>query len=307
MRVLIAYSDHQALSAWIRARRPDLELRGCPFTEVTAEDLAWAETMVGFKRPPVPGWGNLRWIHSIGAGVDAFLFRTDLPDTILVTRSSEDYGPQIGEYSVARALAVTQHLDAFAASQQAGLWQPITPRMLSGSRAVVAGTGMVGQGIARRFAALGARVDGLSRSGRAVAPFGTVYAFEAFGEALRGADWLVLALPLTEGTFHLLDRQRLSECSGAYLINVGRGAVIDEGALPAALDKGWLSGAALDVFEREPLPPDSPLWRHPLVTISPHCSGLTTVEGAGTGFLECLEAVERGETPKWVVERATGY
>jgi phosphoglycerate dehydrogenase-like enzyme len=124
---------------------------------------------------------------------------------------------------------------------------------------------------------------------------------------MEGADWLILALPLTEDSFHLFDRQRLSECSGAYLINVGRGAVIDEGALPAALDKGSLSGAALDVFEREPLPPDSPLWRHPGVTISPHCSGLTTVDGAGEGFLECLEAVERGETPKWAVRREEGY
>lgn len=307
MRVLIAYPDHEALAAWIRARRPDLELRGCHPTAIPAPDLAWAETMVGFRRPPVPGWGGLRWIHSIGAGVDAFLFRTDLPEAVLVTRSSEDFGPQIGEYCVARALAVTQQLDTLAASQQAGRWQPIMPRTLAGTRAVIAGTGMVGRGIARRFAALGTIVDGLSRSGRAAEPFRQVHGFEAFGAALGGADWLILALPLTEDTFHLLDRQRLSKCAGAYLINVGRGAVVDEAALPAALDRGWLSGAALDVFEREPLPPDSPLWRHPAVTISPHCSGLTTTAGAGEGFLECLAAVERGERPRWVVERGEGY
>jgi len=307
MRVLIAFPDHEALAAWIRARRPDLALRGCHPTAITAPDLAWAETMVGFRRPPVPGWGGLRWIHSIGAGVDAFLFRTDLPERVLVTRSSEDFGPQIGEYCVARALAVTQQLDALAASQQAGRWQPIVPRALAGTRAVIAGTGMVGRGIARRLAALGTIIDGLSRSGRAAEPFHQVHRFEAFGTVLEGADWLILALPLTEDTFHLLDRQRLSECAGAYLINIGRGAVVDEASLPAALDKGWLSGAALDVFEREPLPPESPLWRHPLVTISPHCSGLTTIAGAGEGFLECLAAVERGEKPKWAVERGEGY
>lgn len=307
MRVLIAYPDHEALAAWIRARRPDLDLRGCHPTAVTAPDLAWAETMVGFRRPPVPGWGGLRWIHSIGAGVDAFLFRTDLPETVLVTRSSEDFGPQIGEYCVARALAVTQQLDTLAASQQAGRWQPIVPRALAGTRAVIAGTGMVGKGIARRFAALGTIVDGLSRSGRAAEPFRQVHRVEGFGTALSGADWLILALPLTEDTFHLLDRQRLSQCAGAYLMNIGRGAVVDEASLPAALDKGRLSGAALDVFEREPLPPDSPLWRHPAVTISPHCSGLTTTAGAGEGFLECLAAVERGEKPKWAVERGEGY
>lgn len=303
MRVLIASPDHGALAEWIQARRPDLELRGRTLADVTPDDLGWAETLVGFRRPAVPGWGGLRWIHSIGAGVDAFLFRTDLPATVLVTRSSEDFGPQIGEYCVARALAVTQQLDALAAAQVAGRWQPVAPRPLAGTRAVVAGTGMVGRGIARRFAALGVSVDGLSRSGAATEGFVQLRPFTGFAEALRGADWLVLALPLTEATFHLLDRERLSRCGGAYLMNVGRGAVVDEGVLPVALDKGWIAGAALDVFEREPLPPDSPLWRHPKVTISPHCSGLTTVEGAGTGFLECLEAVERGERPRWVVER----
>jgi phosphoglycerate dehydrogenase-like enzyme len=307
MRVLIAYPHHEALAAWILARRPDLELRGRVPGEVTTADLEWAETMVGFKRPPVPGWGNLRWIHSIGAGVDAFLFRTDLPDAVLVTRSSEDFGPQIGEYCVARALAVTQQLDALAASQVAGRWQPIVPRTFAGTRAVIAGTGMVGRGIAHRFTALGAAVDGVSRSGRPTAPFRTVFPIEAFAAAMEGADWLVLALPLTEDTFHLFDRQRLSMCAGAYLINIGRGAVADEASLPTAIDRGWLSGAALDVFEREPLPADSPLWRHPRVTVSPHCSGLTTTAGAGEGFLECLTAVEKGERPRWKVERGEGY
>jgi phosphoglycerate dehydrogenase-like enzyme len=186
-------------------------------------------------------------------------------------------------------------------------WQPIPPEMLAGTRVLVAGTGMVGAGIARRFAALGCGVDGLSRSGRGTEPFAAVHRLEDLAEAVQGTRWLVLALPLTEDTFHLFDRRRLAQCGGAYLINVGRGAIVDEGALPGALDAGWLSGAALDVFEREPLPPDSPLWRHPTVTLSPHCSGLTSVAGAGEGFLDCLAAVERGERPRWAVDRAVGY
>jgi phosphoglycerate dehydrogenase-like enzyme len=307
MRVLIAYPDHEALAAWIHARHPGLALRGRQLTEVSADDLEWAEVLVGFRRPRVPGWGKLQWIHSIGAGVDGFLFRTDLPNTVMVTRSSEDFGPQIAEYCVARALAVTQHLDQLGASQQAVRWQPIAPVMLAGTQVLVAGTGMVGAGIARRFAALGCVVKGLSRSGRGAEPFAAVHRLDDFARAVQGAQWLVLALPLTEASFHLFDRPRLSQCTGAYLINVGRGAVVDEGALPGALDAGWLSGAALDVFEREPLPPDSPLWRHPAVTISPHCSGLTTVAGAGEGFLECLVAVEQGERPRWAVDRAVGY
>jgi glyoxylate/hydroxypyruvate reductase len=90
-------------------------------------------------------------------------------------------------------------------------------------------------------------------------------------------------------------------------MNAGRGPVVDEALLPEALDKGWLRGAALDVFEAEPLPTESPLWMDARVMISPHISGITTTEGAATGFLECLAALERGETPKWIVDRDRQY
>ena len=110
-----------------------------------------------------------------------------------------------------------------------------------------------------------------------------------------------------KGGVDLLDRDRLSACQGAYLINVGRGQLVDENALPEALDRGALSGAALDVFEREPVPAESPLWTRPEVTISPHVSGLTTIPGAGAGFLECLGEIEAGRPPKWAVDIGKGY
>jgi glyoxylate/hydroxypyruvate reductase A len=91
------------------------------------------------------------------------------------------------------------------------------------------------------------------------------------------------------------------------LINAGRGAVVVEREIQPALDAGWLRGAALDVFEVEPLPPTSPLWSDSRVMISPHISGQTTVEGAAAGFLECLSALERGEQPRWTVDRKRGY
>ena len=306
-RVLVSSRDPDSLTDWIAARRPDLELRGCKYGEETPEDFDWAEVLVGFRRPPVSGWGNIRWVHSIGAGVDAFVFRTDLPDTVLLTRSSEDFGPQIAEYCVARALAVTQHLFALAAAQHSGRWKPIAPEMLAGTRALIMGTGMVGRGIARALAALGVQVDGLSRGGAAREPFGRVWPAGEFASAVQGARWLVLAAPLTEETYHFLNQERLAQCGGAYLINVGRGAVVVESAIADAIGKGWLSGAALDVFETEPLPESSPFWHHPRVTISPHCSGVTTTDGAGEGFLECLADVERGGRSRWAVDRTAEY
>jgi len=121
------------------------------------------------------------------------------------------------------------------------------------------------------------------------------------------AQWLIVALPLTEQTFHLIDRTVLSAPRGAVLVNVGRGPVVDEAALREALDQGCLSGAALDVFEVEPLPAESPLWEDSRVVITPHIAGLTTTAGAGDGFLECLHELESGKLPRWTVDRARGY
>ncbi len=312
MRVLVCLPQPESLGAALRAHRPDLDIRARPLDAVTAGDLEWAETLVGFRKPAVPGWGGLRWIHSIGAGVDGMLYGNELPDGILLTRSSEDFGPAIGEYCVARALAVSQRLAELTEAQRRGEWAGLDPVRIAGTRAVIAGTGMVGQGIAGCFTALGCVIDGLSRTGgradgRTGSGFGSIRRFSDFGRTVQGALWLVLALPLTTDTRGLINRDRLAECDGAYLMNVGRGAVVEESALPEALDRGWISGAALDVFEREPLPADSPLWSHPKVTVTPHCSGPSTMEGMVGGFVECLEAVERGEVPQWAVSRARGY
>lgn len=307
MQILVCLPQPDELAAALRAGRPDLDIRSRPLDAVSAADLEWAETLVGFRKPAVPGWGNIRWIHSIGAGVDGILYGNELPEGVLLTRSSEDFGPAIGEYCVARALAVSQRLAELSEAQRRREWLGVDPVRLAGTRAVVVGTGMVGQGIARCFAALGGVVDGLSRSGAPTPGFRSVRPFADFGPTVLGAKWLILALPRTPDTRLLVNRARLAECDGAYLINVGRGAVVEESALPEGIDRGWISGAALDVFEREPLPADSPLWTHPKVTISPHCSGPSTLDGMVEGFLDCLDAVGRGERPRWAVEHGRGY
>ena len=305
--MLVTYSRDEGLVEILREHRPDLELRSRRTMDVTADDLEWAQVFIGFQRARPPGWGGVQWIHSTGAGVDRFLFRADLPNNILLTRSPEDFGPQIGEYCVARALAVTQRLREFDTAQTEGVWSGGVPDQLAGSRVVVVGTGQVGCGVARAFTRLDCVVDGVSRSGAPRDPFRVVTPWSEFPSVVEGARWLVLAAPLTEDTWHLLDHEMLSLCDGVYLINVARGALVEEESLPLALDRGWLSGAALDVFETEPLPSASPLWGHPGVVISPHCSGVTDVRAAALGFLECLAALERGELPGWVIDREIGY
>jgi phosphoglycerate dehydrogenase-like enzyme len=307
-RIVIGQGAHAELASLLRSRRDDLELRGSKYTDVTADDLTWGDTYLGFKRPPLATMGNVRWVHCTGAGVDAWLHPEPLPPEILLTRTSEPFGRSIAEWVLARALAFRQQLLALAECQRRREWAPREVGVLRGSRAVVVGTGDIGSGVARLFTALGAEMHGVSRSGggdRAV--FASLSKVSALPRLVTDADWLIVTVPLTSETRGLIGREVLSACRGAVLLNTGRGEVVDESLLPQALAAGWLAGAALDVFAVEPLPAASPLWDDPRVMISPHMSGLGTVEGAVEGFLECLGEIEQGRLPARTVDRAREY
>jgi len=307
-RIVIGANAHVDLERALRAARGDLQVRGAKSVDLTPADLEWGDTYLGFRRPPLLSMGNIRWVHCTGAGVDAWLYPTELSRDILLTRTSESFGPMIAEWALARALAFAQQLDDLARCQREHSWSPRDISMLRGTTAVVVGTGDVGTHIARLFAALGCRVHGVSRSGTAdPSVFSKTADVSALGEMAAAADWLILALPLTAATRGLVSRDTLKLCRSAFLINAGRGAVVDEPAILDALDQGWLKGAALDVFTVEPLPRESPLWADRRVMISPHISGLTTIDGALAGFLECLDEVERGVVPARIVDRDRAY
>lgn len=306
-RLLIVDRDREALAAWIRERRPALAIRTRDRAEVSPADLDWADAYMGFRPPPHLGLDGIAWVHCTGAGVDGFLFRRPFPDQTLLTRNDEPFGDQIGEWCLARALAMTQQLPALLDDQHHRRWAPRELAPLRGSRMLIVGTGEVGRGVAAAFAALGCAVHGVSRSGEARTPFATVTPVKRLAEAVPGAEFLVLTLPLTEATFHLVDGALLAHCRGAVLMNAGRGALVDETAILPALEAGHLRAAALDVFEHEPLPEASPLWSDPRILISPHIAGLTTVAGAGGSFLQVWSALERGEHPALAVDTARGY
>ena len=291
----------------LQAARPKIEFRAIAPQDLTPADIAWAEAFIGFRAPKHLEVRGPRWIHGSGAGVDSWLFRREFPAGVLLTRTNQPFGPMIGEYCVARALAERQLLYPLAEAQKEGRWVRTTVTLIEGTRAVVIGTGEVGRGIAARFHALGVAVDGVSMGGKSVHPFARVFAHRHLHDALAGADWVILAAPLTDATYRMIGAGELKGARGSYLINVGRGMLVDESAIIPALDRGDLRGAALDVFDVEPLPAESPLWKHPLVSISPHISGLTTVEGATAGFLHALEALERGERPDTAVDVTRGY
>ena len=300
-RIAIGANAHAGIAESIRARRPDLELRGKVFTDITAEDLAWAEAYIGFKRPPsVSDMGNVRWIQCTGAGVDSWM-ASDLDPSILLTRSPESFGPMIAEWAVSRIFAIQLQVLELADAQRERRWAPRDIARVAGTRALVVGTGDIGRAIASSLHALGVHVTGVSRSGTADSTaFSAVHPSSELGNLVGTADWIVVAVPDTPASRGLI-------CQGAVLLNAGRGSVVEEAALPEALDNGWLRAAALDVFATEPLPAESPLWLDPRVMVSPHISGLTTIDGAAHGFLECLESLEGGALPKWTVDRERGY
>ncbi len=311
-RIVIGANLHAEIRKALQAARPSLKIRGARFTDITDDDLAGADCYIGFKRPPVSSMGSVRWVHCTGAGVDGWLHPENpehvLPAHIVLTRTPELFGPRIAEWVLARAFAFTQDLFALRDAQLRGEWMPREPASLRGARVLVVGTGDIGTNVAALFAGLGCHVTGVSRSqGALSAPFSARATVAELGTLVGDAEWIVLTVPLTPATHHLFDRAMLERCRGAVLMNVGRGAVVEEAALPEALERGWLRGAALDVFETEPLPASSPLWRDPRVIVSPHISGVTTVDGVVHGFLECLDTFARSETPTWVVDRGNGY
>ncbi len=227
---------------------------------------------------------RLRWIHSPAVGVGGMLFPEMIAAPIVITNSRGVAAVTIAEHVIACVLALFRKLPIAIRSQAAGEWAqeaiaaPPPVRLLSGSHVLVVGLGAIGTAVATKMLALGARVSAVRRNVAAPAPDGVrVFPHDALRETLPRADAVVIAAPHTARTRGLIGRDELSAMRpDAILVNVSRGALVDEAALADALADGSIAGAALDVFREEPLPPDSPLWRLPTVLITPHTSWIRT-------------------------------
>lgn len=308
-RIVISHILHREIVEYLRQRRPDLDISGGSPESLADIDLSNVDVLIGFKRPAhARDMGGVRWVHSSGAGVDGWLGTPALDESILLTRSPELFGVPIAEWVVARMLAMQQQILPLYRDQQQSRWLPREIGQVAGSHAVLVGAGDIGRGIAKLLAALNVECVGVSRSGKSSSEyFREMHTPDALGELVKHCNWLITCVPDTVQTRGMISREVLAQCNNVSFINCGRGSVVDEAAIPEALDKGWLKAVALDVFQKEPLPAESPLWRDDRVMISPHISGLTTVKGAADGFLDCLESLERGEIPRWAIDRSRQY
>jgi phosphoglycerate dehydrogenase-like enzyme len=239
---------------------------------------------------------RLRWLHSSSAGVDHDVFQRFLARGVRLTTSSGAHAVPIAQTVILYLLALSRDLRGWLDAQRERRWAPHPIHDLAGERLGVAGLGPIGLEVARLGRALRMQVIGLRRRVRGDEPCET-WELPRLRELLPSLDHLVLALPLAAETRHLLDADALARMKpGATLVNVGRGALVDETALADALRAGRLGGAALDVFEVEPLPRESPLWDLPNVIVTPHSSGTSPGNDARATaiFLENLRAFEAG-------------
>lgn len=278
---------------------------------------------------------RLRWIASVTAGVEEILVNHPERRNITVTNGSGLHVVAMGEYVLASLLQITQRIPLRVADQQkrywpewrSAAWFASSGTRLRGATLVVIGYGSVGREIARLTTALGMRVIAVkARPGDLIDPGfrepgtgdpdGTVperiVGTEALGEVLGLADFVVIAVPLTERTRGLVDAAFLAKMrKAAWLINVGRGGHADENALLTALRAGTIAGAALDVFADEPLPPSSPFWDLPNVIITPHLAGVAGTEqfwsAAADLMAENLRRYASGKPLINVIDHKRGY
>jgi glyoxylate/hydroxypyruvate reductase A len=266
---------------------------------------------------PKPGmlrqFPNLRVIFNLGAGVDAVVADGTLPDVPLVRVASNDLTQRMTEYVVMHVLMHHRRQSYYAESQRRKIWEPKLQWAASALRVGVMGLGVLGRDAAAVLERIGFDVAGWSGTAKSI-PGVACFAGEAeFDRFLARTDVLVCLLPLTPATRGILNRRtferlaRDGKLAGPVVINAGRGGLQVEDDILAALDDGTLVAATLDVFGTEPLPPDSPFWTHPKVTLSPHNAADTDPDAISVYVAEQIASFERGEKLVNVVDRGVGY
>lgn len=246
-----------------------------------------------------------KWVHSFSAGVDNVFFERLLEAGTRLTTSSGAMAVPIAQTVMMYLLALSRDLPGWLGDQAAHRWNPREIVDLQGRTLAVIGLGPIGREVARLGAAFRMHVVGVRRRPQGDEPFET-WALDQLGELLPRVDCLVLALPLTEDTRGLVDRQAIERMRpDTLVVNIGRGELIDQTALVEALTTGRLGGAGLDVFETEPLPEDDPLWSLPNVIVTPHSSGTSpgNFHRASEIFVENVGRYVRGEPLRNEVSR----
>lgn len=252
---------------------------------------------------------SVRWIQLLNAGFDRL--RPDaIPAGIAVSTAGPGLAPTVADHAVALLLALLRDLPGAQRNQAAGHWDSAFRGHLSslhGKTVAIIGFGSIGREIARRLRGFGSRIVAVSRRGIADPLADEVMPADQVNRALGMADAVISALPLTAETQGLFDDCRFGQCKiGTVFVNVGRGAVVDQAALRAALAAGIVAGAGLDVTDPEPLPADDPLWSMDNVVITPHCAGGGGYETLATFVADNVTRFLQGKPPQSLIPSLKG-
>ena len=221
---------------------------------------------------------NLKWIQTLGSGVDNLIDLPSLRPDVIVTNVHGIHGAPVSEAALAAMFALSRDLPRFVRNQDKHLWGRWPARLLDGKTVAIFGIGVIAAALAPKCKALGMRVIGISSAPRDVTGFDRMYGRDDLATAVADCDYFVLLTPLTPQTRNIVGAKVLSAMKPtAYLINLARGGVVDEVALLDVLQRGGIAGAALDVFVEEPLPPDHPFWSLENVIITTHQGGFCDV------------------------------
>ncbi|WP_062222917.1 2-hydroxyacid dehydrogenase [Aureimonas sp. D3] len=270
---------------------------------------------VVWKQPPgvLEGLPNLQAVFSLGAGVDHILADRTVPDVPIVRIVADDLTARMSEYVVWRVLDHHRRGMVYRAQQAARLWNERRQPAAGDVQVGILGLGELGRDAAEKLRLLGFKVSGWSRRERQVEGVTTFHGEEGLGAILAQSDILVVLLPLTSETRGLIDDAFLSRLKREtplgtpVLINAGRGGLQVDSAILRALNDNRLMEASLDVFEREPLAADSPLWRHPRVFVTPHAAASSDPEALAPIIMRQIAAHRRGEALTNIVDRSAGY
>lgn len=275
-----------AMAEAVRARWPQMRVVHLPEYTHLAEELPDTDIFIGYSLRPeqLKIAPKLKWIHSTAAGVSQLMYPELRESGVLVTNPSGIFSVPMAEHTMGMLLALARNFPDSVRHQDLAHWgqqeiwdQPQRLAELNGQLLLIVGFGSIGHEVARRATAFDMRVWGVSRSGKGDGAFAErIVPASQLQEVLPQADYVVIAAPETPETKHLMDAAALGRMKpGARLINVARGTLLDETALIQALSEGRLGGAALDVTQTEPLPPESPLWKAPNLFLTPHTSAIS--------------------------------
>jgi len=317
MRLLVHYDRPEIFLDLIRERLPDLALESCRSYAGLAQavrsfrpDTVFTIKFEGrrYPREALLDAADLRWIHVGGVGVDHL--RPWDSARLTVTNSAGVASETMARFVLGGILALTFRFPAFLRHQARHEWKPLEIGRLDGRTLTVVGLGHTGRAVARLARAAGLRVLGLRAHPAPEPGVERVFGPEGLPEALAEGDYVVVALPLTGATRHVIGEAAFRAMKpGAVLVDVSRGGVVDAAALLSTLRSGHLGGAVLDVFENEPLPPDSPFWTLDNVLITAHSS--STWPGwerdAAAMFCDNAERQRKGRELRNVVDPARGY